>query len=65
MPKWTFWDESYYLQRAEEAREMAEEMRHPECIRIMGGIALSYEHMARQTKEFRRVAAILRSSPIA
>jgi len=63
MPKWSNWDDAYFLQRAKDARAMAEEIRHPECKRIMRGIAESYEHMARQTKEFQRAVAILRSSP--
>src|SRR5215467_11365665 len=53
LPRLT-WDEQYLLYRAEEARTMADEIRHPECRRIMTGIAESYEYLARQTKEFRR-----------
>ena len=48
------WDEKHLLYRAEEARTMADEIRHPECKRIMTSIAESYEYLASQTKEFRR-----------
>jgi|SRR5215468_2707879 len=53
LPRLT-WDEQYLLCRAEEARTMADEIRHPECKRIMRGIAESYEYLARQTEELRR-----------
>ena len=53
LPRLTL-DEQYLLYRAEEARTMADEIRHPECKRIMTGIAESYEYLARQTEEFRR-----------
>jgi len=55
------WDSAYFLQCADDARAMAEGMRHPECKRIMSGVAETYEHLARQTKEFRRAVATLRS----
>jgi len=64
MPKLA-WDAAYFLQCADDVRAMAEEMRHPECKRIMSGIAESYEHMARQSKEFGSAVATLRSSPLA
>lgn len=64
MPKLA-WDAAYFLQCADDVRAMAEEMRHPECKRIMSGIAESYDHMARQTKELQRAVATLRSFPVA
>jgi len=55
------WDEQHLLYRAEEARTMADEIRHPECKRIMKGIAESYEYLARQAEEFRRAVGTPRS----
>ena len=55
------WDEQHLLYRAEEARTMADEIRHPECKRIMIGIADSYEYLARQTEEFHRAIGKPRS----
>jgi len=55
MPK-MIWDESYWLQRAEEARTISADLRSPECRQIMREMAASYERLAQLTKDFRRAA---------
>jgi len=42
MPK-LIGDERYWAERAEEARAVCDSIRNPECRRIMGEIALSYD----------------------
>jgi DNA-directed RNA polymerase subunit N (RpoN/RPB10) len=55
-PAKLIWDEAYWLDRAEEARTLLEDIRHPECRRIMSEMAESYERLAEQTKRFREAA---------
>jgi hypothetical protein len=50
------WHEGYWRDRAEEARTIAEEIRNPECRRIMREIAGSYESLARLTNDFQSAA---------
>lgn len=58
MPK-LIWDEDYWLHRAEEARTASDEIRNPECRRIMLGIADSYDRLAQQTKQFQEAARLI------
>ena len=51
MPK-LIWDERYWAERAEEARAVCDSIQNPECSRIMGEIALSYDRLARLSKDF-------------
>ena len=50
------WNKTYWLDRAEEARTIASDIRNPECKRIMADIAASYEHLARLTHDFKSAA---------
>jgi len=50
------WNEGYWLDRAEEARAAAGNIRTPECRRIMCEIAKSYEHLAKLSHDFSRAA---------
>ena len=50
------WNEGHWLDRAEEARAAAENIRTPECKRIMCEIARSYEHLARLSTDFKEAA---------
>jgi len=50
------WDQTYWLDRAEEARAIATEIRNPECRRIMVEIAASYDHLAALTCDFQCAA---------
>ncbi len=52
------WDEGHWLNRAGEARTAAENIRNPECKRIMREIAESYDHLAKLSKDFNRAARI-------
>src|SRR5215475_1901032 len=53
MPK-IIWDETYWLQRADEVRAICDSMRNHECRRIMGEMAESYERLASLTKRFQK-----------
>ena len=44
-------DPRYWLDRAEEMRRLAEEMRDPETRRMMLSIAEGYDKLAQRTKE--------------
>jgi hypothetical protein len=57
MPK-LVWDEEYWRSRATEARTMGDQIRHPDCKRIMGEMARSYDHLAELTKQSRESARI-------
>ena len=50
------WDEAYWRHRAEEARAIEANLRHPECRRIMLEIAESYDRLAKLTTQFRSAA---------
>ena len=50
------WNKTYWLNRAEEARAIATEIRNPECKRIMVEIAASYDHLATLTDDFQSAA---------
>jgi hypothetical protein len=50
------WHEGYWRHRSEEARAISEEIRNPDCRRIMREIAESYEYLARLTKSFQKAA---------
>jgi len=50
------WNKTYWLDRAEEARAIATEIRNPECRRIMVEIAASYNHLATLTDDFQCAA---------
>ena len=50
------WDKTYWLDRGEEARAIASEIRNPECKRIMAEIAASYDRLARLTDDFHSAA---------
>jgi hypothetical protein len=50
------WDEDYWRHRAEEARRIEEQIRNPECKRIMRKIAQSYDRLALHTKDFQKAA---------
>jgi len=56
------WHEGYWRDRAEEARAISEEIRNPECRRIMREIASSYEYLARLTNDFQNAAMAPQSS---
>ena len=50
------WNKTYWLNRAEEARAIATEIRNPECKRIMVEIAASYDRLAGLTDDFHSAA---------
>ena len=50
------WNQGHWLDRAEEARAAAGNLRNPECRRIMCEIAKSYDHLAKLSKDFNRAA---------
>jgi hypothetical protein len=55
LPKMT-WDETYWLQRADQARAIGDSMRNHECRMIMEEMAESYERLAGLTKRFQKKA---------
>jgi len=57
------WDEGHWLDRAEQARAAAGNIRNPECRRIMGEIAKSYDHLAKLSKDFTRAAGTSKADP--
>lgn len=50
------WNEAFWRDRAEEAYSISQEIRNPECRRIMREISHSCEYLARLTNEFHNAA---------
>jgi hypothetical protein len=51
------WDRRYWQDRADEAKAAAEDVRNPECKRIMLEIAATYQHLANLTSDFTTAAS--------
>jgi len=50
------WSEQHWLFRAEEARTMLDDIKNPECRKIMSDIAETYARLATLTAGFHRAA---------
>jgi hypothetical protein len=57
------WNEAYWNDRAEEARTIGQEIRNPECKRIMRDIADTYDRLATLTKNFQKASMMPHSYP--
>ena len=52
------WNEAYWSDRAEEARTIGQEIRNPECRRIMRDIADAYDRLATLSKNFQKASMV-------
>lgn len=62
-PQSMIWKESYWANRAEQARATVESIRNPECRRIVREIAVSFDRLAKLTGDFKSSAGTSTTLP--